>query len=134
MHGSRALSASVPCPISLLLGIPMRPVSPTDEGGKEYCTQAQERKETHTRSIGKRASIGKGGKKPCTQAQDKGRHAREAFLHDPVVETVHCLSHGFRPQHMTQRSIHCMEKGTVQWFILCQSLHGGRIVYSLRDQ
>lgn len=34
--GSSARSARVPCPISRLLGAPIRPVSPTQEGGNVY--------------------------------------------------------------------------------------------------
>jgi len=35
--GASARSASAPCPISRRPGPPIRPVSPTDEGGKKYC-------------------------------------------------------------------------------------------------
>lgn len=34
--GSKALSARVPCPISRLLGAPILPTSPTEDGGKAY--------------------------------------------------------------------------------------------------
>lgn len=34
--GSNALSASVPWPISRLLGAPERPTSPTEDGGNAY--------------------------------------------------------------------------------------------------
>ena len=34
--GASARSASAPCPISRLPGPPIRPVSPTEEGGKKY--------------------------------------------------------------------------------------------------
>jgi hypothetical protein len=40
--GSSALSASIPCPISLLLGAPIRPTSPTHDGGNEYCSMSTE--------------------------------------------------------------------------------------------
>ena len=31
-----------PCPISLLLGTPIRPISPTHDGGNEYCSMSPE--------------------------------------------------------------------------------------------
>lgn len=44
--GSRARSANVPWPISLLLGAPILPTSPTDDGGNEYCLFYE--KQTHS--------------------------------------------------------------------------------------
>lgn len=40
MTGSSALSAKVPCPISRLLGAPILPTSPTQDGGNVYCSIA----------------------------------------------------------------------------------------------